>query len=443
MKKIILAVFTLIVIAVIYYMTSGSAQLVNEIRSQIDTELTSLETQGFSVLERKINDNNEHFVIAFDEPEKIAAYIVQQGAQLTREDAEALKGLQIGVDLVYLADAFSAVSVDLYLVALPLSITESVKTPEDKEVLSQIQKMLDKKTFLVHFDVNKLGTGFKGYVKDIDEKMKGDVTLKMTLSKLEFSGDIKDESVQSMQQSLQTLNVDAEDTFNFTLNGLKSNYRITGASLYGHKTDYSIEHITLHEKGVMLLEADLFEFMSDVKVKDSLATTTLKTQTKNISMSDKDNKIVLDTLLLEMNAKNLDMDALEELGKADTENNDEINAALQKLVSKGIELEIPAFSVAHIENLGQRMEGFHLNTSLRIDKSVNVAKLQENPMLALNALTANLDLNLSKELYTFIKQQPEAMMPMMLFQPKEVNGKMIYTVELKDGSISVNNSPVM
>ena len=89
------------------------------------------------------------------------------------------------------------------------------------------------------------------------------------------------------------------------------------------------------------------------------------------------------------------------------------------------------------------MEGFHLNTSLRIDKSVNIVELQENPMLALNALTANLDLNLSKELYTFIKQQPEAMMPMMLFQPKEVNGKMVYTVELKDGSISVNNSPVM
>ncbi len=32
--------------------------------------------------------------------------------------------------------------------------------------------MLDKKTFLVHCDINKLGTGFKGYMKDIDEVLK-------------------------------------------------------------------------------------------------------------------------------------------------------------------------------------------------------------------------------------------------------------------------------
>jgi hypothetical protein len=322
-------------------------------------------------------------------------------------------------------------------------MTDGVETPEDKEVLRQIQQLLEKKTFLVHCDINKLGTGFKGYVKDIDENLKGDITLKMILSKLEFSGDIKDDSVQGMQQSLQSISIDAEDTFNFTVKGLKSNYSVTGATLYDYKTDYRIEQLTLHEKGVMLLEADHFEVMSDVKVKDSLATTTLKTKTKNIVISDKDNKIVLDSLLLEMNAKNLDMDALEELGQADTENDNEINEALQKLVSKGIQLEIPVFSVANIEYLGQKMKGFELNTFLSIDKSVNVVELQENPMLALSALTANLDLNLSKDLYTFIKQQPEAIMPMMLFQPKNVNGKMLYKVELKDGTITINDSQIM
>ena len=443
MKKLSLATFGIIIIAVIYYMTSGSTQLVSQVKSQVDTELASLQTQGFSVQGRELSETKEHFILTFDDPEKIAAFFTQHGAQLSVADAEVFKGLQIGVDISYLADAYSGISFDLYPVTLPTSITSSATTPEDKEILGQIEQMLAKKTFLIHFDINKLGTGFKGYMKDIDEVLKSDTTVKMLLSKLEFSGDIKEDRVQSMQQSLQSMRIDAGDTFNFDMSGVKSHYTITGATLYDYKTNYSIEKISMQEKGVMMFAADHFEAMSDTTVKDSLASTTLKTKTGNIVITDQDNKIVLDTLLLNMNANNLDMSALEQLGKADPNNEKEINDALQKLISHGVQLEIPVFSVAHIENLGQKMEGFHLSTLLNIDKSLNIAALQQNPLLALNAFSANLDLSLSKELYTIIGQQPEAIMAMMLFQPKDVNGKKVYKVELKDGRLTVNGSPVM
>ncbi len=443
MKKLSLAVLGIILIAVIYTMTSGSTQLVSQVKSQVDTELASLQTQGFSVQGRELSETKEHFVISFDEPEKIAAYFTQRGAQLSVADAEVFKGLQIGVDLSYLADTYSGISFDLYPVTLPVSITASATTPEDKKILTQIEQMLEKKTFLIHCDINKLGTGFKGYMKDIDEVLKIDTAIKMVLSKLEFSGDIKEDSVQTMHQTLQTLSIDANDTFNFSVNGIKSNYSITGSTLYDYKTDYSIEKMTMQEKGIMMLVVDHFEAMSDTTLKDSLATTNLKTKTKNIVITDKDNKIVLDTLLLDMKVNNLDIGALEQLGKADANNEKEIDAALQKFISQGLQLEIPVFSVANIENLGQKMEGFHLSTLLHIDKSLNIPALQQNPLLALNAFNANLDLSLSKELYTLIAQQPQSVMLMMLFQPKDVNGKKVYNVELKDGRLTVNGSPVM
>lgn len=443
MKKLSLAIFAIIIIAVIYYMTSGSTQLTSEMKAQVNSELTSLQTQGFSVQGREISEKKEHFVISFDEPEKIAAYFTQQGAQLTVEDAAVFKGLQIGVDLSYLADAYSGISFDLYPLSLPESITSSASTPDDKKILSQIEKMLEKKTFLIHCDINKMGTGFKGYMKDIEEVLKSDTNVKMVLNKLEFSGDIKEDRVQSFQQTLQSISIDTDDAFNFTLNGLKSNYRITGATLYDYKTEYSIEKITMQEKGVMLFMADYFEAMSDAKVKDSLLNTTLKTKTKSIVITDKDNKIILDTFLFNMKAENLDIKALEALGKMDPNNEKEINAGLQKLLSHGVQLEIPEFSVAKIENLGQKMEGFHLSTLLHIDKSLNIAALQQNPLLALNTLNANLDLSLSNELFTLIGQQPQAVMVMMLLQPKNVNGKKVYKIELKGGRLTVNGSPVM
>ena len=282
MKKLSLATLAIIIIAGIYYMTSGSTQLVSQMKVQVDTELASLQTQGFSVQGREVTEKKEHFVISFDEPEKIATYFTQQGAQLSVEDAAVFKGLQIGVDLSYLADAYIGISFDLYPLSLPESITSSANTPEDKKILSQIEKMLEKKAFLIHCDINKMGTGFKGYMKDIDEVLQSDTTVKMVLNKLEFSGDIKEDRVESIQQTLQTMSIDTDDTFKFSLSGLKSNYHITGATLYDYKTEYSIEKITIQENGIMLFMADHFEAISDAKVKDSLLNTSLKTKTNSI-----------------------------------------------------------------------------------------------------------------------------------------------------------------
>ncbi|MEA2047953.1 MAG: DUF945 family protein [Campylobacterota bacterium] len=443
MKKLSLALFALISIAVIYYVTTGSAQLTSQIKSQVDTEIASLKTQGFSVQREAVDEQQEHLVISFHDPKKIASYFTQHGAQLSVADAVPFKGLQIAVDLHYLLDAYSGLSFDIYPIALPETITTNAAAPEDKKILKQIEQMLDKKTFLLHCDVNKLGNGFKGYIKDINEVLRGDTPINIMLNQFEFSGKINKNRIQSIEQTVKYIHFNIANAFALNINGLKSHYSITGSTAYDYKTAYTIEKISMQQKEVITFIANHFEAFSDTTVEKSLAHTALKTKIDTILISKKEENLSLKTVILDMNASNLDMNALEHLSKIDPHNEKEVNKAIEQIISKGIILGIPQFSVSDIAYQGQNMEGFHLNSLLNIDKSLNLVDIEDNPLLALRALTAHLDLSLSEGLYSLIGEQPEAIMAMMLFPPKEVQGQKVYEVELKDGRLSVNGSPIM
>ena len=74
---------------------------------------------------------------------------------------------------------------------------------------------------------------------------------------------------------------------------------------------------------------------------------------------------------------------------------------------------------------------------------MDLAALEQSPMAAIGAMDANLHLTLSNQLLELIAKQPQAMLVMMLFQPKDVNGQKVYKVELKDGTLSVNGKKAM
>ena len=443
MKKLGFGVIGLIFVAGIYYVTTGSTQLTSEIKAQVDSELANIQTQGFSVQGRELAEEKEHFVISFDEPQKIAAFFTKNGAQLSAADAEILKGLKVGVDLQYLPDAYSAVTIDMYPMALPTAIIEVVQSEEDKKILAQIEKMLEKKIFLIHFAVNKMGTGFKGYMKDIDEILQGEKNVKMLLSKLEFTGDIKDDKIEGMKQTLKILSIDVANIFTMAMHNLKSDYKMTGETQYDYTTNYSIEKMTMQADDELNVLLNDFELSSDATVKNGLSSGMFKTKTKTVVIDEKGKKLLLDNIVFEMKADNLDVKAFEQLGQIDVENEKEVNMVLQQLISQGISFEIPTFSIDNVENLGQKMGGFSLTSMFKIDKSLNVAATQNNPLAAVNALNAKIDFSLSKELFAELAKRPEAVMAMMLFQPKDVNGKKIYKIELKDGKLSVNGKQAM
>ena len=444
MKKITLGILGLLIIGTIYYFTSGSEQLTIQMKKQVDAEFASLKTQGFAVEGKEVSEKKEHFTISLKEPKKVATYLNAQGAQVRPEDIEILKGLKLGIDIHYLSNAYSAASFDMYPLALPTALTSAVLDSEDKEALKQLEKMIEKKTFLVHIDINKLGTGYKGYVKDINELIDADTKIRLMMTALKFTGDIKDNKFSSIKQTLKNFSIHSDDDeINMQINNLTSNYAVTGSTKYDYTTDYLLEEILVTVKDEFKLRVANVSMDSDAKVSNSLAAVNAKTKVDSIHFTKGQKTSTLETLVFDMKAKNFDMQALEKLETIDPDNKQELLVTFQKLISHGIHFEIPNFSVQNVVYENQKLEGFKLTSSFDIDKKLDLAALEQSPMAAIGAMDANLHLTLSNQLLELIAKQPQAMLVMMLFQPKDVNGQKVYKVELKDGTLSVNGKKAM
>jgi len=443
-KKLGFVLIGAVLVATIYYFTSGASQLSTQIKEQIDADLANIQTQGFAVEGREKSEKKEHFVLSVKEPKKVANYLTSQGTQVSTEDIEALKGMKIGIDVAYLADVYSAASFDMYPVALPTALTSVQMDADDKKALEQIQKMLEKKAFLVHVDVNKLGTGFKGYMKDINEVVEGTNPVTISMASFKFNGDLEKKKLKSIKQTLKNFGIHGkDDEINIQLNNLKSNYKLTGDTSYDYDTGYTIEEIIFTAKNEFNLRVNHVSVDSDSKVKNNLASITAQTKIDSIHFTDGQKTSALETLLFDMKADNFNMQAIEKLETIDPNNEKELLTVFQQLISHGIHFEIPNFSVKQIEFENKKLDGFKLTSSFEIDKSLDLSTLEQNPMAAIGAMDANLNLALSNQLFGVLAQQPQAVMAMMLFQPKDINGQKVYKVELKGGRVTVNDKPVM
>ena len=444
MKKLGLGILGVIAVAAIYYFTSGSEQLTIQMKEQVDAEIATLQTQGFAVEGREVSEKKEHFVISLNEPKKIAMYLNTQGAQVSTQDIEVFKGFKIGIDVTYLADAYSAASFDMYPIALPATLTSASLDADDKKALQQINKMIEKKTFLVHVDVNKLGTGFKGYMKDINEVIEGKQPIALMMTALKFTGDLEDDKIKGIKQTLKNFTMkDQSDAINIQVNNLTSNYALTGTTKYDYATGYTIDEILVSAKDEFKLSMNNVTMDSNSKVKDNLTFIAAQTEISSIHFIEGQKTSTLETLIFEMKADNFDMNAIEKLSTINPNNEKELLATFQELISHGIHFEIPNFSVKNLEFENQKLEGFKLTSSFDIDKSLDLASLKQNPMAAIGAMDANLNLTLSNQLFGLLAQQPQAVMAMMMIQPQDVNGNKVYKVELKDGKLSVNGKPMM
>jgi len=447
MKKLGLGIIGVIVIAILYYFTVGSSQITEEMKMRVNTELNMIEQNGFTVDEREVKPKNEHFILTFDDPEKIVKFFKQQGTEMALEDAEALKGLQIGVDLQYLNDTYSALSVDMYPLNLPSSITNAQDIDaSDKALIKQLNDMLSRKALLVHVDFNKVLSSFKGYVKDIHETFKVETVAKIDLEGTTFEGTIKEDRITTLIQNIKNIQVKSGDELDIVLRKLNSSYTLTGSSIYDSTYTYTIDSVTVagkKESNTFSLSVHSIEGENQTAVENNLASNKIKLHIADIEMIDNTEKTKLMDTVFTFNVGNLDMNILKKLEELDINNEAEANRLVQALISKGITMEIPSFEVKKLEYQGKEIDGFSLTSSFHVNKSANLAAIQANPFAALNAVNTKTKIILSDALFTLIAQQPKAMMLAMIIQPQVVNGKKVYELELKDGKLTVNGKPLM
>lgn len=447
MKKIGFGIVAIIAMAILYYFTLGSAQVTEEMKMRVNTELNMIEQNGFTVDEREVKPKKEHFILTFDDPEKIVKFLKQQGAEMALEDAEALKGLQIGVDLQYLNDSYSALSADMYPLNLPSAISNAQgMDASDKVLIDQLNNMLGRKALLVHVDFNKVLSSFKGYIKDIHETFKVETVAKIDLEGTAFEGTIKDDRITALTQKIKTIHVQSGDELDITLGELNSNYTLTGKSIYDSTYNYTIGAVKVtgkKETNTFSVSVHDIQGENRTAVENDLASNKIKLTVSDIEMMDNQEKTKMMHTTFTFNVANLNMNILKKLEEVDIHNEAEANRLVQELISKGITMEIPSFEVKKLEYKGQEIDGFSLTSSFKVNKTANLASIQANPFAALSAVNTKTKIVLSDALFTLIAQQPKAMMLAMIIQPQVINGKKVYELELKDGKLTVNGKPML
>ncbi len=438
LKKIGLASLALIIAAGVYYFSAGSEKIATAMKTEVKAKFDSLKNQGFTVESKVLSTDKEQYVFSFNDTDKIAAFLVSEGTQISTEDAKVLKGLKFGVDVSYLADAYSAVSLDIYPITLPSVLTENIEDPEEKKLLAQVKEMLAEKIFLMHVDVNKLGTGFKGYMKDVDTTLQAKEALKYVMKDFRFKGELEDEKLTRMMQVLKSISLSVSNDMLIEFKNIQTQYEATGTSQYAYDTSYNIERIQAKVKNEFNLDIQEIDMHSLSSLKDALVALTFKGTVKHINFSDATQNTSLDEMNLAMNLGNLPLSALEKIEMLDPEDEAGLKVAIRELLAEGVIFKMKDFSVKTLQIQDKKIDGFDLNAALSIDKNLDFTLLDKNPMQALSFIDADLKLTVSDDLFALSAQQPQAVMVMMLIQPETVNGKKVYKVELKDGKVNVN-----
>ena len=439
-RKLGFGILVLIIVSVLYYFNhTENVKNLNTLQEAVDIQLTEMQTNGFTVSDRELKKETEHFVIQINDPKKAALFLTEKGIQTSVEEAKELKGVQLGTDVTYLKDM---IALELYPLTLPTYLKTAFTTENDKKIIAQIEDMIKKKTFLMHVDIVHSTTTFKGYVKDINERAEGEKEVKLTLQGLHFSGDIKKEKIVKYMQRFDTLHLYMSDELNRTISGYQSHYALTGTTAYDYTTDYSIKNIKIAEASEGALFADSISLHSTSTVTDGLATETLKIKIKNIDLLFEKEKFGMQTLVMDMNVSNLDIDTLEKLQKTEPDKEKEFDAHLETLVSNNMHIDISNLSVDKITLHGKEMYGFSLDAKLDIDKSLDIYRLGMKPKHALHKIDGYINLSLSKELLALLKEDPKSMLFYMMYRPKRSLGQRIYNIHIMDGSVKINGKPL-
>jgi hypothetical protein len=443
MKKTGIIIAVLIAAAFVLFFAFGGKELRQEAKAQLDQELHTLQQYGFGIEDRISKEEEDHFILSFNDPEKIAAYFTLQGSPATAEDIAPLKGMKLGTDVYYLKDAYSALSADLYPVKLPESLYDNAQDKEDKALLEQIQKMLDKKKLLIHIDVAKNFSDFKGYMKDINETFTGEESLTLRIKDFTFTGETQKERISKIDQKVKEITFEDDKGITVTLHNMTTKHTITGPSPYDIDAIYDIERIIMEQTDTFTGEIRGIRITSTEKVTNGLLQSHIKSTAQLFQIEADTEHITVKNINWDARIDNVDIDALKTIQTLDPEKEEEkIQQAFTQMLEKGLHLTINDFSIKEILDQGKNLGGVKLQASLGINKHADLSLAQQNPMLLLDALNTELTLKLSNEIFALVAKDPRAMMLMMLIPPKEEKGHKIYTIIMKNGKTTVNGTPL-
>ncbi|MEA1953619.1 MAG: hypothetical protein U9O24_04455 [Campylobacterota bacterium] len=437
MKKLGLSIVTIVLVVGAYFFTAATAQVTEAIKAQVQSELSTLEKNGFTITKKQSSESAENFVLSFHDTDKITMYLNTKGIKVKKEDVAPFQGFKLGVNTSYLANSYSAFSLDLFPVALPKMMKEEMR--EDNVSIERVNKLIADKALLIHVDINKLFSTFKGYMKDINETFKGKKETVVVLCKdLKFSGEIEKGTVQNVYQRLKQFTVLSDKDINMKLTNLTSNYTLTGASKYDIETEYNIEKIEVYETALFTLLVNNINVKSNNTVSKDLLKTVMNTTVENAEFTMGKETQKMQNLAFDFEVNNLDITAFDMLQTINIEDEKAIDELSQQIISKGVTMSIPNFSVEKVTYATKTMDGFNMNASVAIDKKFDIKAASQDFLAILSAIESKAHISVSTDLFAYIAQEQRVMMFLMMMPPVDKAGKKVYDIEFSKGKLTVN-----
>ena len=441
MKKIGIIVIALVAIIGIYYLTVGSAQIVEKMKQELNSELTELQKVGFDIKDREVTEKKEHFVIAFDDSKKITDYLKEEDIAIAQNDIEILKGGEFGVDIEYLPTARDAISMEIYPTKLPSSFYAEL-VGEDKKAVQELEKMIKDKLFLVHVNINKLSNAFDGYLKDIDKN--GFIS-----RGFKFEGKIDDEKIKSATQSLELISYSLEKELDMNISSLTTN--ILNMDRDSIDMDYSIESIGFKSEdnqSSLFIANGLYGLFSS-EIKSGLLSETNDFNISSIKLVREGEDTLIKNFKLNTNINNINEEALSRLQNFSSDGLDEnetmkhLIPILKDITTADSSINISNISIESIITNGQKIEGFNIDAFGKVNGDFDWKEVEDNPMALLNLFDTKINLEASNDIVSMVASDPRAMMLMMFIQPIDKNGKKVFNIEFSKGSLKVNGKPMM
>jgi len=449
MKKSLIAVALILGVIALLPIIGNSA-----IKSTIDTKVQELKSLG---LEVKVDESSSsylhssrHFELLLADSTTFIKYLSEYSDKQIPPYVNAmLNGVVLGMDLEYSNLPFSkAVSVDIYPLTLSPELHTSL-TQNDIAFAQYVEKFLQSKGILYHMDYNLLNSEFKGNIKDIDENytLKDGVDLKVILSKASFEGEGELMAPTLLSTQVKAMQIDAtqkQENFRVNLDNFssKSNFEsqntyVTSANIDSFDVELSgtEEDINISVKKVTI-NASSNDQADDVELNSQLSAESM------IFVTSKEN-VNMQKFTMNIAVSGLDKTIYTELYKlmnnAQVQNQAMIQRKSLELISKGLVIDMPEFSLEKISSneLGE-LKGFDIKSKFTIKEDSDLLqKVQMSPLMAIANLEVFSNIKVSKKLFSKLIEN-QGMLVSLQKYAKEENDSFVFKIEFKDSKATIN-----
>ena len=472
----------------------------------VDQEIIAVKKKGITLNFKSETPGymytSKQYEFILTDVDAFAKYLTEYGAGLLPPYTdELLKSIVFRLDMKYHNIPFlEPISIDIYPMYISDGIMDRLKG-SDNVFFKNFENFITRQGLLYHIDYDLLSENYKGHIKNIDYNERGfdGSNIILTLHNTIFNGSGSFKAPSSLKTNIEKIYFQTSDASkDVSLEINRFNAQSNEGMSKSAEVIYEKSKELYDKTKEMYEESDIPEQMNDIKEesedtaremyntsmqmksmffksKDKKSDEEINVEAQNVdinsstqtdkkksnnrsyfffeslNLKSNSNEVKMSQVVYNSSMQNIDVKAFRGLQKLmldlKTSPSYELMTKLQisaiEILSKGLKVQVPEFSVANISYEGEDLGGFKLIAALNIKEDKNLAaKMLFSPFFIVQNLDFKLNLSVSKKIYTkFVQEVPLALLA--LNSTNQTATDLIYDISYINGNLSVNGTSVL